>query len=122
MAAKNEEQNISNLVHSLKSMDYPREKFEVIIVDDESIDKTFETAAQALNGLDNFQVHKCKNKIFPAKKGALDFGIKLTSNPFILITDADCIPQKNWLKSYSEKFDEGFDFIFGAAPFIQSNS
>ncbi len=122
VAAKNEEKNISNLIQSLKDSDFSSENFEVIIVDDESKDNTFLKAQNAANGLNNFQIHKCKNKIFPAKKGALNFGINLASNEFILITDADCLPSKGWLKSYSNKFNEGFDFISGAAPFIQSNS
>ncbi len=42
-------------------------------------------------------------------------------HPYILITDADCEPQKNWLKEYSKKFEDGFDFLFGIAPFYQEN-
>ncbi|MCL5028399.1 MAG: glycosyltransferase [Bacteroidetes bacterium] len=122
MAAKNETKNISGLINSLKCLDYSPGNFEVIIVDDESADNTFETATLAACGLSNFRIYKSKDKIFPAKKGALDLGINLASNQFILITDADCLPSKKWLKSYSEKFDEGYDFIFGAAPFIQTNS
>ena len=34
VAAKNEEDNIENLINHLKKLDYPAENFEVILVDD----------------------------------------------------------------------------------------
>ena len=37
----------------------------------------------------------------------------------ILITDADCMPAKNWLIGYSEKFIAGYEMLFGLAPFKQ---
>jgi cellulose synthase/poly-beta-1,6-N-acetylglucosamine synthase-like glycosyltransferase len=66
-------------------------------------------------------VIKAEEKEFQAKKGALSFGIKEANNPFILITDADCNPEENWLKYFSCKFQDDYDFIFGHAPFYQDN-
>ena len=119
IAAKNEEINITHIIGSLKELDYPKDNFEVIIIDDNSIDKTYYTAKNLVQSKCNFHVYKIEDKEFPAKKGALSFGIKKANNPFILITDADCRPENNWLNYYSEKFSEGFDFVFGNAPFIQ---
>jgi cellulose synthase/poly-beta-1,6-N-acetylglucosamine synthase-like glycosyltransferase len=62
------------------------------------------------------------NKSFDGKRGALDYGISQASFSNILITDADCTPGINWLKHYAKKFSAGYDFIFGAAPFFQSNT
>ena len=53
------------------------------------------------------------------KREALSFGISKSKYPFILITDADCQPEKNWLKSYSNKFGQGYEMLFGIAPFYQ---
>mgnify|MGYP005848211065 FL=1 len=53
------------------------------------------------------------DKKYPAKKGALDFGIKQAKFDYILITDADCEISNDWLKYFSKKFSEGFDFVFG---------
>ena len=122
IAAKNEELNIPSIIKSLQKLDYPEENFEVIIVDDNSSDNTYNVAKGLIQNISNFYVMKVGDKEFPAKKGALSFGIKKAHNPFILITDADCRPQEDWLKFYLEKFQDGYDFIFGHAPFYQNNS
>jgi cellulose synthase/poly-beta-1,6-N-acetylglucosamine synthase-like glycosyltransferase len=66
----------------------------------------------------NLRLIKAENKIYPGKKGALAIGIDNTIYDYILITDADCIVNPGWLKSYSVKFNLGYDFLFGNAPFI----
>ena len=121
IAAKNEEKIIHKLIDSLKKLDYPKENFEVIIIDDNSEDNTNNTISELIWDLYNFHLYNADGKEFPAKKGALSIGIKKADNPLILITDADCQLQKDWLKSYSEKFCEGNDFILGNAPLIQDD-
>ena len=59
-------------------------------------------------------------KKYPGKKGALGFGIGKASNPYIVITDGDCLLQKNWLTSFASKFSQGYDVVFGASPFIKT--
>ncbi len=122
VAAKNEEQNISALVNSLKKQSYPEELLEVIIIDDGSTDGTFSKTKSLIDGLDNFSVYKAKDKKFPGKKGALQYGVERASYPFILITDADCQPAEKWIESFAGKFASGSDFIFGAAPFFQKKN
>lgn len=118
ISAKNEAINIYSLLNSLKSIDYPKNNFEIILVDDNSADLTFLKAEQFKDELRNLKIIKADNKEYPGKKGALSLGISNASNNYILITDADCIVSPNWLKRYSNKFSQGFDFLFGNAPFI----
>lgn len=122
IAAKNEAGNLSSLISSIKELDYCKDNFEVILVDDGSNDNTYQTAVNLSAGLENFHVYKAHDKTLPAKKGALTFGISHTHHPFILITDADCQLPVEWLKIYSNKFNQGYDFIFGTAPFIEKES
>ncbi|MHB8580654.1 MAG: glycosyltransferase [Ignavibacteriaceae bacterium] len=117
IAAKNEERNIAQLITALKLLEYPSEKFEVIIIDDNSTDNTFAVSSELTRGLNNFHTYIVSNKMFPGKKGALNFGVSKANNPFILITDADCRPAPGWLKDFSGMFNKGYDFIFGRAPF-----
>ncbi len=119
VAAKNEEQNISTLINSLSKQSYPSDLFEVIIIDDSSSDNTYGKAFELSKESQNYTVYKAPNKRFPGKKGALQFGIEKADNPFILITDADCRPEKNWIKSFAVKFDLGSEFIIGTAPLVQ---
>jgi cellulose synthase/poly-beta-1,6-N-acetylglucosamine synthase-like glycosyltransferase len=119
IAAKNESENISRLFNSIREIDYPKELFEAIIVDDNSSDNTFKEAEFHLDAQLNISVIKKVSGFLPGKKGALQSGIAASSNPYILITDADCSPQKDWLKSYAQKFTIGYDLLFGAAPFYK---
>ena len=118
IAAKNEADNISSLLNSLKNVDYPNNNFEIILVDDNSADLTFCKAWGFYNEFTNLKIVKAENKKYPGKKGALALGINSTVNDYILITDADCTVSNAWLKRYSEKFIDGYDFLFGNAPFI----
>jgi len=120
IAAKNEEKNIPDLINSLNNLNYPKENFEIILVDDNSTDNTFNTANNLTDNIDNFKLYKITEKELPGKKGALTFGIGKTNNPYIMITDADCLPSPNWLNICSEYFRKGFDFIFGISPFKQN--
>lgn len=113
VAAKNESSNIKDLISYLDNQAYPKDSYEVIIVDDNSADDTYENACKSIQDKKNFKVIKALNKPFPAKKGALAVAMAQTKNPFIMITDADCRPEVNWLKSFSEKFLMGYDFLFG---------
>jgi cellulose synthase/poly-beta-1,6-N-acetylglucosamine synthase-like glycosyltransferase len=119
IAAKNEEENIFPLIESLENLNYHKDKFEVIIVDDNSSDKTFQIAVDKIKDLENFAIYKAGEKELPGKKGALQIAISKAKNPFILITDADCVVSPNWLKCYNTEFNNDHDFLFGIAPFKQ---
>lgn len=116
IAAKNEEKNINSLIESLEELNYPKESYEVIIVDDNSTDKTYSTIQSLISGKDNYKLISADHKKLDGKKGALTIGIEHAKYNFIVITDADCKPGINWLKAIAGKLAEGFDFVFGVAP------
>ena len=117
ISAKNEADNISALINSLKNINYPQNKYEIILVDDSSTDLTLLKAESCRNDINNLKIVQAENKKYPGKKGALEVGIQNAVNDYILITDADCIVSPGWLKEYSAKFSKGYDFLFGNAPF-----
>ncbi len=116
IAAKNEENNISYLIDSIENLNYPKENFEVIIVDDNSSDKTVELIQQKIKGKINYKLIIANDKKLEGKKGALEIGIEVAQYNFIAITDADCKPQTNWLNEIAFGLDYGYDFVFGVAP------
>ncbi len=116
IAAKNEENNIESLIDSLEQQNYPKENLEVIFVDDNSTDKTAEIIQSKISDKENYKLVTANNKTISGKKGALAIGIDIAANNFIVITDADCKPEKYWLNTIAGKLDEGFDFVFGVAP------
>ena len=116
IAAKNEEKNINFLIDSLEQLNYPNENFEVIIVDDNSDDKTAELIQSGISGKNNYKLIRAVNKEIEGKKGALSIGIKNAIHNFIIITDSDCKPETNWLKAMAGGLEYGYDFVFGVSP------
>jgi cellulose synthase/poly-beta-1,6-N-acetylglucosamine synthase-like glycosyltransferase len=121
IAAKNEANNIKNLVESLKNLEYQTEMFEVIFVDDHSTDKTIIEIQKSIDGFKNFRIILLSESEIGGKRNALTKGIEIAQYQNILITDADCRPEPNWLMAYSKNFSGDVDFIFGVAPFKQNN-
>jgi cellulose synthase/poly-beta-1,6-N-acetylglucosamine synthase-like glycosyltransferase len=121
IAAKNEANNIKNLVESLKNLEYQTEKFEVIFVDDHSTDKTIIEIQKSIDGSKNFRMILLSESEIGGKRNAITKGIEMARYQNILITDADCRPEPNWLMAYSKNFIGDVDFIFGVAPFKQNN-
>lgn len=111
---KNEANRIKPLLVKLQDLDYPRENFEIIFVDDQSEDNTSEIINQFAGR--NFKILSLGQKEIPGKKGALEYGIKKAKFDIIAITDADCEPEKDWLKSISKKISLGYDIVFGFSP------
>lgn len=120
IAIKNEINNLPALINSLNKLDYQPNKYEIIFVDDNSEDDSYNFLESQLNH--NYKIIKATNKKFPGKKGALDVGIKNAQFNLIAVTDADCLPEPHWLKSISTKISEGFDIVFGYSPLIENKN
>lgn len=121
IAAKNEEKNLYRLFESLKKLNYPEKNFEIIFVNDNSTDSTKNIAESFLSEFKNLKVLDAVNKKFPGKKGAIDFGISNTKFPVVAVTDADCLPNVNWLNSISSLIKHN-DIIVGLAPINQTEN
>ncbi len=100
ICARNEAENL--LEHLPKIFDQAYKNFEVIIVNDCSIDDTEDVLRAFKNKHKNCKIVLLKeNDLFiGGKKFALTMGIKAAKNDIILFTDADCVPaSENWIES-----------------------
>lgn len=102
VACHNEEQNLKNLLNSLSLQDYPHDFLEVIIVNDNSTDKTFEIASQ-FTGIQNIRII---NNSGAGKKSAIRTGVSVSNAELIITTDADCSMGKNWIKIISSFYKQ----------------
>ncbi len=118
---KNEAKNISPLMNALSKINYPLDFFEIILVDDNSTDMTYQLLTDAVMGKSNYRLIKATEKKLPAKKGALTIGIENAKYDFVALTDGDCAPESDWLKNVSAALDNN-DVVFGAAPLVPNGS
>ncbi|HEX2968146.1 MAG TPA: glycosyltransferase [Bacteroidales bacterium] len=102
IACRNEQDNIPGLLHSLSQQKYPFNLFEVILVDDNSTDKTVAAAQSYAYNL-NLKVLANEGT---GKKTALKTGIRAAMGNLILTTDADCFPCDRWITTIVSFYSE----------------
>ncbi|MBK7561551.1 MAG: glycosyltransferase [Chitinophagaceae bacterium] len=112
--ARNEAENIGQILQSLKEQTYPASLFEVIVVDDNSTDGTARIVRQ-FPAVKLLQLQE--ESINSYKKKAIETGIAAASGEWIVTTDADCIPTQNWLHTLVS-FKEEKKSVFIAAPVV----
>ncbi len=87
--ARNEEANIANCIECLIKQDYAN--YEIIIIDDNSTDKTYEIAINYANKYPNIKVLKCPEKPegWLGKSYALHYGVQQAKGNYFAFIDAD---------------------------------
>jgi len=90
--AHNEERVIGNLLKRMTELTYPKDRLEVIAIDDASTDRTGEIADRFAG---NYSYIKALHRESGGrgKSGALDEGVKFSNGDIILTFDADYYPQ-----------------------------
>ncbi|MBC6607533.1 glycosyltransferase [Hymenobacter sp. BT188] len=127
VAARNEGLTLPLLLDDLKKQTLPAARFEVIVVDDDSIDNTaavVQTAAQR----SSFVLHLLKLQDQPGaptgKKAALQAALNVANAPWVICTDADCRVGPDWLASYAALIhaDTTANFVSGPVLLTGGNS
>ncbi len=120
---RNESENILNSLDSIENQDYPKNKFEVVYVNDSSSDDSLEKLSYAKKS-GNIRILSVPKSysINAHKKRAIRFAIEHSSGGIIVATDADCIHSENWLSSLLEMFDKSTGFVSGPVEFIANNT
>ena len=95
ISAYNEENKISDSIKSLRLLDYPKDLYEVIIVNDGSTDKTKDAIAKYADGKNIIFVDNKKNK---GKAACLNQGISVAKGDYVACMDADSVVSKDILK------------------------
>ncbi len=104
--ARNEVESLPILLKALAQQTYPKELFEVIVIDDHSTDGTTEVVKSFLNS----RLLTLKDFIPPGsinsyKKKAIEIGIQQSKGTLIVTTDADCYMPQSWLQTIASFYE-----------------
>jgi cellulose synthase/poly-beta-1,6-N-acetylglucosamine synthase-like glycosyltransferase len=123
IAARNEEDRILPCLQSLEKLNYPREKFEIIFVDDCSSDNTKAIINTFSENHGNWKLIRLKQKSdkIRGKKNALLNGINQSKGDIILTTDADCVVPPNWISEMVNYFEPNVSMVIGHSPITQKS-
>jgi biofilm PGA synthesis N-glycosyltransferase PgaC len=116
--ARNEEEKIGRLLQALKTQSYPKEFFEVIVVDDHSTDKTPDIVTKSGNAT---LITLRSDAINSYKKKAIEAGITAATGELIVTTDADCVPHEKWLQTIAS-FRKKNNSVLVVAPVCFDNT
>lgn len=106
VCARNEEDNIDRCLNSLSQLDYPSERLQIIVVDDNSTDATARHLAAWQNRLDHLHVIALDSVAeHGGKVNALIAGLDAATGEFVCITDADCQVPRRWIRNYLYWYD-----------------
>jgi len=121
IVARNEQEKLPILLESLCNIDYPEDKYEILLVDDNSDDNTGRIMEEYCSAKANWHTyfHEKNEKSLKGKKGAISMAIEKSVGEIILITDADCVVPPNWIKSMTSCFDPKTSMVLGCSPVMR---
>jgi len=101
--AFNEEMSIKESIRSVLQLDYPKDKLEVIAVNDGSTDSTAKKIKETIKENPDRDI-KLINKKNGGKGSALNAGLKIAKGDYFVCLDADSFVQRNALKKLLPHF------------------
>jgi cellulose synthase/poly-beta-1,6-N-acetylglucosamine synthase-like glycosyltransferase len=119
IAARNEEKTLGRCLESVFGQSLPQERYEVIVVNDRSDDRTgdiCEEYCRRFPAMSHIVVQKTPPGVAP-KKHAVATGIALAQNEIIVLTDADCAAPAGWLEAIDRNFTEATDLVQGCTSY-----
>ncbi|MFH1504776.1 MAG: glycosyltransferase [Candidatus Omnitrophota bacterium] len=102
ITTKNEEKNIENCLNSVVKQSYPQDNIEIIVVDNNSADKTKEFALCYTDKVYNFG---------PERSAQRNFGVEKSSGEYFLYLDADMALSENVVKDCVDKVKNNPEII-----------
>lgn len=120
---KNEEKNLKPFISEITKQHYPKDKFELIMIDDCSDDQSYNLAEHQLSNSDiTYQLHQQTSH--KGKKHNLGFAIQKSNGEIIVTTDADVLYRNpNWLSTINTYFsNQKTDLLIMPIDYIDSKT
>jgi len=105
--AHNEERVIGRILQGMTKLTYPKDKMQVIVIDDASTDNTGETADGYAKSYNYIKViHRNQGEGGNGKASALNAGLKQADGEIIFCFDADYYPPKDIIEKLVAEFTD----------------
>ncbi|NLP59167.1 glycosyltransferase [Lutibacter sp. B1] len=113
---RNEAKNLPVLLNSISNLQYPKNFFEILLINDDSSDdfKTIINEFKILNKTVNIQLIENERKTHSPKKDAIVTAVKHSKFEWLVTTDADCEVPQNWLLLFNQFIEEKKPFFISA--------
>ena len=122
---RNEEKNLPKLLKSISSLNYPKDLFEIIMVDDFSKDNSERVYIKwrMENGLIETTLLENLRLSNSPKKDAISRAVPIIKHEWIITTDADCMVNKNWLLTLDNFIQKNNpEMVVGAVVYKTKNN
>ena len=100
---------LATCLTALAHLDYPRDRFEVIVVDDGG-DVRLDAPTTPFHSLLNLTLHRQANA---GPASARNAGASLAQGTYLAFTDDDCAPAPDWLACLTERFSAAPQVMLG---------
>ncbi|GAA4047023.1 glycosyltransferase family 2 protein [Flavobacterium chungnamense] len=122
---RNEEKNLPKLLKSISKLNYPKDLFEIILVDDFSTDASERVYIKwrMENGLIETTLLENLRLSNSPKKDAISRAIPILKHEWVVTTDADCTVNKNWLFTLDNFIQKNTaEMVVGAVVYKTKNN
>ena len=122
IAAYNEEDNIAETIHNKLKLDYPKKKFEIIIVSDESSDRTDEIVQSIADKEKDVSIRLFRQSPRKGKTSGLNLIVPEAKGEIIVFSDANSIYDNNALRILVSNFnDSSIGYVTGKMVYVNSS-
>lgn len=100
--ARNEENSIVQCLESLAGQDYRKEKFDILVMDDASNDRTGEITESMARKHGNIIYNRFESR--QGRVRCINLALETIKTPYFIEFNADCTAEREWLKNMVHGF------------------
>lgn len=123
VVAHNEEKVIWEKLQNLISIEYPKNKYKMLVTSDASTDQTNALVENFISEHPEYSIRLYKTVNHYGKTNAQNEAQKLVDSELLIMTDANCTFEKNAIREIAANFaDEQIAYVCGTTVYVNAQS